>query len=100
MEYTAWTRKFWMALNPDAGNSTLRYHTLESGTSILEMAGTVGGRGVLLRWLNDERAVFAVRPAPYDSAEEHVGGEQTHITANDDPAQSAAQARQLVLAMA
>jgi hypothetical protein len=100
MEYTAWTRKFWTALNPDAGNSTLRYDTLESGKSVLEMAGTIGGRGVLLRWLNDERAVFAVRPTPYDSAEEHVDGEQTHITANDDPAQSAAQARQLVLAIA
>jgi hypothetical protein len=100
MEYTAWTRHFWMALNPDAGNSALRYDMLEGGKNILEMVGTVGGRGVILRWLNDERAVFAVRSRPYDSPEEHIDGEQTHLTSNDDPAIFAAHARQLVSAMA
>jgi hypothetical protein len=100
MEYKIWTRKFWMALNPDAGNSTLRFATLENGKSILEMVGTVDGRGVLLRWLNDERGVVTVRSTPYDAPQEHLDGEETHVTAHDDPAVFAARARELVLAIA
>jgi hypothetical protein len=100
MEYKSWTRKFWTALAPDAGTSMLRYDMFESGNNILEMAGTVGGRGVLLRWLNDERGVVTVRSQPYDSPEEHLDGEQTHVTASDDPGVFAARARQLVLTLA
>src|SRR5664279_3574463 len=100
MEYKSWTRRFWMALNPDAGSSTLRYDMFESGKNILEMAGTVGGRGVLLRWLNDELGVVTVRSTPYESPEEHLDGDQTHVTAQDDPTVFAARARELVLAIA
>src|ERR1035438_10012531 len=74
MEYKIWTRKFWMALNPDAGNSTLRFATLENGETILEMVGTVDGRGVLLRWLNDERGIVSVRATPYGAPQEHIDG--------------------------
>jgi hypothetical protein len=31
MEYKGWTRKCWIALNPDAGQSTLRFDTFENG---------------------------------------------------------------------
>jgi hypothetical protein len=100
MEYKDWTRKFWMALNPDAGKSVLRFDTLENGKTVLEMVGTVEGRGVLLRWLNEERAVVTVRATPYGAPEEGLDGEQTHVSAYDDPAHYAAHARQLVLAIA
>lgn len=89
-----------MALNPDAGKSMLRFDILENGKSILEMVGTVEGRGILLRWLNDERGVVTVRATPFGAPEEHLDGEQTHVTAHDDPAAFAAHARQLLLAIA
>ncbi len=100
MEYKGWTRKFWIALNPDSGNSTLRFDILEDGKTILEMVGTVDGRGVLLRWLNDERGIVSVRPTPYGGPQEQLDGEQTHVSANDDPAFFAAHARQLLSAFA
>src|SRR5450755_51304 len=100
MEYKSWTRTFWMALNPDAGKSTLRYDMFENGESILEMVGTVEGRGVLLRWLNPERAVVSVRATPFDEPEERLDGEHTHVTPHDDPAVFAAHARQLLFAIA
>jgi hypothetical protein len=65
MEYKGWTRTFWIALNPDVGNSTLRFDTFENGKTILEMIGTVDGRGVLLRWLSAECCVVNLRATPY-----------------------------------
>jgi hypothetical protein len=100
MEYKGWTRKFWMALNPDAGKSALRFDILENGETILEMVGTVDGRGVLLRWLNDERGIVSVRATPYGAPQEHIDGEQTPVSAHEDPAFFAAHARQLLSAFA
>jgi hypothetical protein len=65
MEYKGWTRKFWIALNPDVGNSTLRFDTFENGKTILEMIGTVDGRGVLLRWLSAECGIVSLCATPY-----------------------------------
>ena len=100
MEYKSWTRKFWIALNPDAGTSTLRFDTFENGKTILEMVGTVDGRGVLLRWLSAERGVVTIRATPYSTPEERLDGEQTPVIAQDDPAVFAAHARQRLLAIA
>jgi hypothetical protein len=100
MEYKGWTRRFWISLNPDAGKSTLRFDAFENGTTILEMVGTVDGHGVLLRWLSAERGVVTVRATPYGSPEDRLDGEQTPVSAQDDPAVSAAHARQRLVAMA
>ena len=100
MEYKSWTRKFWTALNPDAGKSTLRFDAFENGKTILEMIGTVDGRGVLLRWLSAERGVVTVRTTPYGSPEERLDGEQTPVSAQNDPATFAAHVRQRLLAVA
>ncbi|MGD0474169.1 MAG: hypothetical protein ABSB70_13300 [Candidatus Velthaea sp.] len=100
MEYRRWTRNFWIALKPDAGESTLRFDMLDDGKTILEMAGTVRGRGVLLRWLNDDQGILSVRSTPYHSIEEHLDGEPTPITIMDDPAAFAARAHQLLSAFA
>jgi hypothetical protein len=100
MEYKGWTRKFWIALNPDAGKSTLRFDTFENGKTILEMIGTVDGRGVLLRWLSAERGIVTIRATPYGSPEDRLDGEQVPVSAQDDPAVFAAQARQLLSAIA
>src|SRR5664279_4875301 len=100
MEYKSWTRRFWIALNPDAGKSSLRFDTFENGTTVLEMVGTVDGRGVLLRWLSAERGVVTVRATPYGSPQERLDGEQTHVSPQDDPAVSASHARQCLVALA
>jgi hypothetical protein len=100
MEFKGWTRQFWMALKPDPGQSTLRFETLDNGETVLEMVGTVDGRGVLLRWLNSDSGVVTVRATPYGSPEKHLDGELTPVSAEDDPALSAARARELVLAFA
>lgn len=100
MDYKGWTRKFWIALKADAGKSLLRFDEFENGHAILEMVGTVEGRGVLLRWLSSEHGVVTVRSTPYDHPEAPLDGEQTFISANDDPAVHAAHARQRVLALA
>jgi hypothetical protein len=100
MEYKGWTRKFWIALHADTGTSTLRFDTFESGKTVLEMVGAVDGRGVLLRWLSAERGIVTVRETPYGAPEERLDGKQTPVSAQDDPAHLAAQARQLVAAIA
>jgi hypothetical protein len=100
MEYKGWTRKFWIALKPDAGTSTLRRDTFESGKTILEMIGTVDGRGVLLRWLSADHGIVTVRETPYGAPEERLDGKQTPVTAQDEPTVLAAQARQLLAAIA
>jgi hypothetical protein len=100
MEYKGWTRKFWIALKADAGKSTLRFDTFESGKTILEMVGTVDGRGVLLRWLCAERGIVTVRENPYGAPEERIDGKQTPVSAQGDPGVLAAQARQLLAAIA
>jgi hypothetical protein len=100
MEYKGWTRKFWTALNPDAGESILRFEAFGTGKSILEMVGTVEGRGVLLRWLSADHGIVTVRATPYGSLEERLDGDQIPVSAHDDPSVYAAHARQLVLAIA
>ncbi len=87
MEYRSWTRKFWMALNPDAGGTTLRFDRFENGKTVLEMVGTVRGRGVLLRWLgvllrwlSEERGIVTVRATPYGSPDERLDGQQTPVS--------------------
>ena len=100
MEYKSWTRHFWIALKPDAGSSTLRFDTFENGETILEMVGTVDGRGVLLRWLSAERGLVTIRATPYSTPEERLDGERTPVSAQDDPALFAARARQLLSAIA
>lgn len=100
MEYKGWTRRFWMALNADAGKSLLRFDTFENGKTILEMVGTVDGRGVLLRWLSAERGIVTIRSTPYGSPEERLDGQQTTVSVQDDPAVFAARARHLLLAIA
>jgi|ERR1035441_2368944 hypothetical protein len=100
MEYKDWTRKFWIALKPDAGKSVLRFDTFENGNTVLEMLGTVGGRGVLLRWLDAERGIVTVRATPYGSPEERLDGEQTPASAQDDPAAFAVHVRERLSAIA
>lgn len=100
MDYKVWTRRFWIALNPDAGNLMLRFDRFENGHTILEMVGTVEGRGVLLRWLSAERGVVTLRASPYVSPEVPLDGDQTHVSAQDDPAVRAAYARERLLAIA
>jgi hypothetical protein len=100
MEYKSWTRNFWIALNPDVGQSTLRFDAFENGKTILEMVGTVNGRGVLLRWLSAESGIVTTRATPYSSPQERLDGEQTSVSVQDDPAVFAAHARQRLLAIA
>ena len=100
MEYKRWTRNFWIALNPDAGQSTLRFDTFENGKTILEMVGAVDGRGVLLRWLSAELGIVTIRATPYGPPEEQLDGEQTSVSMHDDPVVFAAHARQRLLAIA
>ncbi len=99
-EYKGWTKRFWTALKADAGKSVLRFDRFEDGQVVLEMVGTVEGRGVLLRWLSSQHGVVTVREAPYDTPEVPLDGEQTFISAQDDPAVRAAHTRQRVLALA
>jgi hypothetical protein len=94
MEYRSWTRRFWIALKPDAGQSTLRFDAFQDGTTLLEMVGTVDGRGLLLRWLSADHAVVTVRSTPYGSPDVRLDREQTPVSTQDDPDVSAAQARQ------
>jgi hypothetical protein len=100
MEYKGWTRNFWIALKPDPGKSTLRFDTFENGKTVLEMVGTVDGRGVLLRWLSAERGIVTIRATPYGTSEERLDGERTPVSAEDDPAVFAARTRQLLSAIA
>jgi hypothetical protein len=100
IEYKGWTRKFWIALKPDAGTSTLRFDAFDSGKTILEMVGTVDGRGVLLRWLCAERGIVTVRETPYGAPEERLDSNQTPVSVQHDPAVLAAQARQLLASIA
>ena len=100
MEYKGWTRNFWIALNPDPGESILRFDTFDNGKTVLEMVGTVDGRGVLLRWLSAERGIVTIRTTPYGTSEEQLDGERTSVSTQDDPALVAARTRQLLFAIA
>jgi hypothetical protein len=90
MDWQAWSRQFWIAMKTEGGNWKHRYQTFPNGGTVLEEVAVVDGRGVLLRWLSEERGMVVLRAQPFGEPEDQLRGEQIPVLVQGDPVASAA----------